>query len=136
MRARARIVAEMTKRTELKGRKRPLEYWVEGPRGTWRARVVTDMAKKVTKADVHRAWEKRSQLYSEGIKLRDEGAKLRDEGDKLLRASGYMLCAEGYKLCAESESVFLTAVLDHYGDVPITETATGCIIEGDEYKTP
>jgi len=32
--------------------------------------------------------------------------------------------------------VFLTAVLAHYGNVPITYTATGYTIEGDEYKTP
>ena len=56
-------------------------------------------------------WKERNKLRAEGNKLWAEGYKLWAEGNKLW--------AEGNKLRAEGEILFLAAVLEVYGNIPL-----------------
>ena len=56
-------------------------------------------------------WKERNKLWAEGDKLWAEGYKL--------RAEGYKLWAESDKLRAEGDIMFLAAVVEVYGNIPL-----------------
>lgn len=91
------------------------------------------------------AWLERKKFCAEGGKLWVEGNKLWAEGDKLrkdaaegnkLWAEGNKLRAEGSKLRAEGDIIWLTAVIEVYGDVPLKwDGGDKCILNVSEtYK--
>ena len=78
---------------------------------TWKERNKLRAEGNKLIAKRNKLWAKGDKLWAEGDKLRAEGYKLMAEGDKLR--------AESNKLRAEGEILFLAAVLEVYGNIPL-----------------
>lgn len=75
-----------------------------------------------------KAWTARSRLHAEGDKLHAEGHKLHVEAHKL--------CAKGDKLHAEGDLIFISQIIETYGNIDMEwKTTSECHLgNGEVYK--